>query len=160
MLFLLDYVEFVPEVNLGVHITGLDEGSGVSVSDLTLHSQENNTANAKITLYALSDTPTFGTMRVMGRIKHKSLVILIDSGSAHNFIDTSLLPQLHIPVDTSQILEVKVANGDVIRTQGLCKEVPIFLQGHQFLVQLHVLPMGGYDLVLGTHWLSTLKIIQ
>ena len=150
-LFLLDYVEFVPEVNSRVHITRLDEGSGVSISDLTLHSQENNTMDAKITLYALSDTLTSGTMRVMGRIKHKSLVTLIDSGSTHNFIDTSLLPQLHIHVDTSQILEVKVANGDVIRTQGLCKEVPIYLQGHQFLVQLHVLPMGGCDLVLGTH---------
>lgn len=57
----------------------------------------------EITLYALSGTPTSGTMRVMGMIRHKSLVILIDSGSIHNFIDTSLLTQLHIPMDTSQI---------------------------------------------------------
>ena len=103
MLFLLDYVEFVPKVNSGVHITKLDEGSGVSVSNHTLHNQENNTKDAKITLYALSGTPTSSTMRVMGMIKHKSLVILIDSSSTHNFIDTSLLPQLHIPMDTSQI---------------------------------------------------------
>ena len=43
-----------------------------------------------ITLYALSGTPTSGTVRVMGRIMHKSLVILIDSGSTHNFVDISL----------------------------------------------------------------------
>ena len=55
-------------------------------------------------------------MRVMGKIRHKALVILIDSGSTHNIVDTSLFPQLHILEDTSQILEVKVANGDVIRT--------------------------------------------
>ena len=53
-----------------------------------------------------------------------------------------------------------MANGDVIRTQGLCKEVPICLQGNQFLVQLHVLPIGSYDLVLGTQWLSTLGVIH
>ena len=28
------------------------------------------------------------------------------------------------------------------------------------MVQLHVLPMGGCDLVLGTQWLSTLGVIQ
>ena len=101
MLFLLDYVEFVPEVNSEVHITELEEGSGVSISDHTLHSQENNIEDAEITLYALSGTPTSGTMRVVGKIRHKSLVILINSSSTHNFIDTSLLSQLHIPVDTS-----------------------------------------------------------
>lgn len=70
-------------------------------------------------------------------------MILIDSRSTHNFIDAALVSQLHIHVDNSQILEVKVANGDLIKTQGLCEEVPIFLQGHEFLVHLHVLPIGG-----------------
>lgn len=70
----------------------MDEGSEVSVSDHTLHSYENNTEDVEITLYALSGTPTSGTMRVMGMIRHKSLVILIDSGSTYNFINTSLLP--------------------------------------------------------------------
>ena len=87
-------------------------------------------------------------------------MILIDSGSTHNFTDAILVSQLHIHVDTSQILEVKVANGDVIKTQGVCKAVPILMQGEEFLVHLHVLPMGGCDLVLGTQWLGTLGVIQ
>ena len=99
-------------------------------------------------------------MRVMGRIKHRSVVILIDSGSTHNLIDAALVSHLHINVDTSQVLEVKVANGDLIKTQGVCQEVPILLQGHEFLVHLHVLLMGGCDLVLGTQWLGTLGVIQ
>lgn len=53
MLFLLDYTEFVLEVNSRVHITELDEGNGVSISNHTLHSQEYNTEDAEITLYAL-----------------------------------------------------------------------------------------------------------
>ena len=63
----------------------------------------------------------------MGRINQRSFVILIDSGSTHNFTDADLVSQLHIHVDTSQILEVKVAIGDVIKTQGVCKEVPILM---------------------------------
>ena len=77
-------------------------------------------------------------------------MILIDSGSTHNFINVALVSQLQIHVDTSQILEVKVANGDVIKTQGVCKEVSNLMQGNEFLVHLHVLPMGGCDLVFGT----------
>ena len=160
MLFLLDCVEFMPNANSGVHITELDDSSGSSVSEYPLNCQENSVEEAGITLYTLSGTPTSSSMRVIGKVKHKSMVILIDLGSTHNFVDTSLFSQLHIHVDSTQILEVKVANGEVLRTHGLCKDVSIGLQGHQFLVQLHVLPMGGCDLILGTQWLSTLGVIQ
>ena len=71
---------------------------------------------AEITLYALVGSPTPGTMRVKGRIKSISLVVLMDSGSTHNFIDASVIHDLHIPVNESQILEVKMANGDTIKT--------------------------------------------
>ena len=60
-----------------------------------------------------------------------------------NVVDTSLFSLLHIPADTSQVLEVKVANGEVLRTQGLCEAVSLCLQGHQFVIQLYVLPMRG-----------------
>ena len=89
-------------------------------------------------------------MRVRGKVQHKSIIILIDSGNTYNFVDIALFSQLHILVDSTQILEVKVANGEVLRTHGLCKYVPIVLQRHQFLIQLHVLPMGGCDLILAT----------
>ena len=59
-------------------------------------------------------------------------MILVDSRSTHNFIDAVVIFVLHIPVDKSQILEVKVANGDIIKTQGLCKDVPVCLQRQVF----------------------------
>ena len=126
----------------GVRIAELEEGGENFVTGCTLNDQEGSVEEVGITLYALSGTPTSGTMTAMGRIMHKSWVILIDSGSTHNFVDTLLFSQLHIPMDTSQVLEVKVANGEVLRTQGLCEAVSLCLQGHQFMVQLHVLPMG------------------
>jgi len=108
----------------------------------------------------LVGSPTPGTIRVKGKVNSISLVILVDFGSTHNFIDAAVISVLYIPVDKSQILEVKVANGDIIKTQGLCKDVPVCLQGQVFLVQLQVLPLGGCDLVFSTQWLSTLGIIN
>ena len=87
-------------------------------------------AELEITLYTLVGSPTIGTMKVKGRVKTVSLAILVDSGSTHNFIDAAVVSVIHGPVDESQILEVKVANGDTIKTQGLCKEVPVCIQGH------------------------------
>ena len=78
VLFLLDCVEFVLDVSLGVRIVELEEGSESSITDCSWHDQEGNVEEAGITLYALNGTPTSGTIRVMGKIKHKSLVILID----------------------------------------------------------------------------------
>ena len=113
MLFLLDYVEFVQEnANAGVHLTKLEENGYADQSGQVGQDKE----EAEITLYALSGIPTSGTMRVMGRVNQRSFVILIDSGSTHNFIDAALVSQLHIHEDTSQILEVKVGNGVVIKT--------------------------------------------
>ena len=129
MLFLLDHVESVPNNGSGIRIAELEEGGENSITGCSLNGQEGSVEEDGITLYALSGTPTSGTVRVMGRIMHKSLVILIDSGSTHNFVDISLFSQLHIPVDTSQVLEVKVANGEVLRTQGLCEAISLCLQG-------------------------------
>ena len=48
----------------------------------------------EITLHALTRTPTPGTMRTNGRINGSRLVILIDTGSTHNFVNASLVNSL------------------------------------------------------------------
>ena len=106
--------------------------------------------DVEITLYALIGTPTPGIMRVRGKINGSGLVILVDTSSTHNFVDALLVSSLQLKVDVSRILEVKVANGTVVRTQGFCSSVPMFMQGVEFCVQFHVLALGGCDAKLGT----------
>ena len=115
---------------------------------------------ADITLYALLGSPSPGTMRVLGQIKGHWVVILLDTGSSHNFLDFVLVKTLQLAIDTTRILEVRVANGDLIRTKGECKDLLIKMQGKDFLVDLHVLTLGGCDVVLGIQWLSTLGRIS
>ena len=87
---------------------------------------------ADITLYALLSSPSPGTMRVLGQIKGHCVVILLDTGSSHNFLDVILVRTLQLAVDTTRILEVKVANGDLIRTNGECKDLLLKMQGNNF----------------------------
>ena len=143
-LFMIDEVQEVCQVEVG-------DG------DLTVEFQLNQ---ADITLYALLGSPSPGTMRVLDQIRGHWVVILLDTGSSHNFLDAVLVRTLKLAVDTTRILEVKVTNGDLIRIKGECKDLLLKMQGSEFIVNLHVLTLGGCDVVLGTQWLCILGLIN
>ena len=160
-LFLLEGIELIHGENSGVKITKLEEEvEGEVVHKIDGSVQSNHNEDVEITLYALTGTPTHGTMRVKGRINGSRLVILIDTGSTHNFVDASLVKSLQLRIDVSKVLEVKVANGSIMKTQGFCSDVPVIVQGVGFCIHFHVLALVGCDTVLGTQWLSTLGEIQ
>jgi hypothetical protein len=49
-----------------------------------------------------------------------------------------------------------VANGELISCPGCCTAMSSSLQGYDFQTNLHLLVLGGCDMVLGVNWLSTL----
>ena len=102
---------------------------------------------AEITLYALLGNPSLGTMRVLGRINHQELVVLIDTSSTHNFLDTSIWMLLKLPRFIEDSFEVKIANGTMVQTKGACHAVELKLQGQTFIMDLNVLSLGGCDVV-------------
>ncbi|KAL4611211.1 hypothetical protein ACB092_08G107100 [Castanea dentata] len=110
-LFLLEGIDITPRLQSGVQITELDEKLGSDLSK-TVEQEE----DVGITLYALTGTPIPSTMRVRGMIKGSGIVLLVGTCSTHNFVDALVVSSLQLKVDVSRILEVKVANGTVVRT--------------------------------------------
>jgi hypothetical protein len=49
-----------------------------------------------------------------------------------------------------------VANGERVACPGVLRQAPIVIDNRPFAVDLYVMPLAGYDVVLGTHWLATL----
>lgn len=49
-----------------------------------------------------------------------------------------------------------VANGEKVPCLGCCVAIIFSLQGQEFQANLHLLTLGGCDMVLGVDWLSTL----
>uniref|UniRef100_A0A2N9HKA3 RNA-directed DNA polymerase n=1 Tax=Fagus sylvatica TaxID=28930 RepID=A0A2N9HKA3_FAGSY len=125
-------------------------------SELTEESEE----SAEITLCALLGSTSPSTMRVVACINGKKAVVLIDTGSTHNFLDHELAKSLRFGIDTSSCFGVKVANGEVIRTKGECKDIQFKVQGLELKVNFNLLSLGGCGIVLGTQWLSTLGMIS
>lgn len=106
-LFLLEGIELVYGENCGVKITELDEEVDSKVGNKIDRSMKNSqNEEVEITLYALTRTPTPSTMRVKGRVSGDRLVILVDTGSTHNFVDASLISSLQLRVDVTKVLEV------------------------------------------------------
>ena len=64
----------------------------------------------------LLGSPSPGIMRIQGKINGHWLIILIDTGSTHNFVDAAMVSILQLLLDSFVTFEVKVANGASIRT--------------------------------------------
>ena len=83
----------------------------------------------EITLHALMGWTVPKTMRMAARICSHDVVVLIDSGSTHNFISECVTNLLRLPVVSTESFTVRVANGENLRCQGRFEEVQIDLQG-------------------------------
>ena len=57
-------------------------------------------------------------MRLEGWVKNQRVVILIDSGNAYDFLDPSILKKIKVGVLRTPQLQVKVANGIKIQSDG------------------------------------------
>lgn len=107
-------------------------------------------------LNAMAGIPNSQTMRLVGSIQGEEVVVLISSGSTHNFMDPWVARKTKLPVVEATTISVKIANGDIVQGEGQCKKVPIKLQGTHFDPSFYLLKLGGCDIVMGVSWLQTL----
>jgi predicted aspartyl protease len=80
-----------------------------------------------------------------------SFVALIDTGSTHSFIGEAAARRTGLPIEPRPRLTATVANGERVSCPGVIRQAPILIDGMEFRVDLFVMPLAGYDVVLGTH---------
>jgi len=95
-------------------------------------------------------------MRLVRFIQTKRVVILIDSGSTHNFIDPSSFTKVPLGEVILLHLQVRVANGDIMSSSRKCNFVTLKVQGTTIITYFYLIPLGGCDVVLSIDWLLTL----
>lgn len=98
-------------------------------------------------------------MRVTITILQQKAIVLIDSGSTHNFINKKLASWLRLPLVPIDPFSVKVANGSSMKCQRRFDNVPLQIQGISFSLTLFSLPFMGLDVVLGVQWLESLGAV-
>jgi len=113
-------------------------------------------SDLEISFHAIVGSVSPNTMWLVGTLRNQRVVILLDFGSTHNFLDPAVLRRAHLPVDVGVTLKVRVANGATVASEGLCHSVSLKLQSHSFITDFYLIPLAGCDMVLGVAWLRTL----
>ena len=109
-----------------------------------------------ISLHAIAGTPAPQTTRVKALMKGRFLTILLDSRSTHNFLSEGMADRLKLQPCKVGRFDVIVANGEKLMSGGRCQGVRVEMQGNAFVSDFYLLPLEGFDAVLGAQWLSTL----
>ena len=116
---------------------------------------------------AAAETPVFSLHAVAGvavgapillrvTLGAATLVALVDTGSTHNFIGEAAAHRTGLAILPRPRLTATVANGEKVACPGVLRHAPISIEGMTFDVDLYVMPLAGYDMVLGTQWMATL----
>jgi len=107
------------------------------------------TTTPEISLNAMTGVYHPRTLRVSGSCKGKPVMILVDRGSTHNFIKSTFVEGLNLVATEIPTFQVMVGSGNSPECHVKYMEVPIQLQGHEFITEFFELDMNGTDMVLG-----------
>lgn len=69
------------------------------------------------------------TMKLMGKIGERKVVVMIDPGATHNFVSLEAVRELGIPVFGSSEFGVSLGNGEAVRGAGVCEQINLELEG-------------------------------
>lgn len=97
----------------------------VSSSEEDAPEMENKGEDAAISIHAMAGTSGPRTMRLGSWLKGRRIIVLVDNGSTHNFIDQELVRRLQLPTVTIDPFKVRVANGDQLICDKLYKNIRI-----------------------------------
>ncbi|XP_068649006.1 uncharacterized protein [Aristolochia californica] len=117
---------------------------------------EEEQQDPELSIHVMHVLRSSNTMQVKDKLHHLLLLALVDFGSTHNFISEPATKQLGLEIQQQNGLSVSMANGAKIASVGLCANTPFTIEGHSFKADLLVIPLAGFDLVLGVKWLQLL----
>ena len=78
-----------------------------------------------ISCNALAGITTPQTLKIEGYIKKKKVIVLIDSGSTHNFIHSKIAKDLNCFIYPAPEFQVMVSNGATIKCSSKCHNIKL-----------------------------------
>jgi hypothetical protein len=125
------------------------------ITDITLP-KDPSEVEPIISLNALTGFSAPQTLKLIGYIKHRKVIILVDSGSTHNFIHRRIAQETHCYIHVVNNFQIMIANGGSMKCGGRCENVHLQIGDYHLKSHMFSIDMGGCDIVLGADWLRTL----
>ncbi len=102
-------------------------------------------------LFYVSNAPL---IKLQGTLCDKPATFLLDCGSSGNFVSTAFLARHNLPTQHSpHTRTVKLADGSAHTSSLVLPSAPLSISSLTETLTLAVLPLSGYDAILGMPWL-------
>jgi hypothetical protein len=109
-----------------------------------------------ISLNVLTSFSTPQTLKLIDYIKHRKVIVLVDSGSTHNFIHHCIAQETHCYIHAINNFQIMITNGGSMKCGGCYENVHLQIGDYHLKSHMFSIDMGGYDIVLGADWVRTL----
>jgi hypothetical protein len=109
-----------------------------------------------ISLNALTIFSAPQTCKLISYIKHLKVIILVDSGSTHNFIHRRIAQETHYYIHAINNFQIMIANGGSMKCGGCFENVHLQIGDYHLKSHMFSIGIGGCDIVLGADWLRSL----
>jgi hypothetical protein len=107
-----------------------------------------------LSVNAVQGTDSCKTVRMVGNICGKEIIMLIDSSSSRTFISEALASRWRDWTALQSPMQVKVAHGQILHCTHEVQACPIWISGYAFKLSLKILPLQCYDVILDIDWLE------
>ena len=98
-------------------------------------------------------------LKIEGHIKKKKVIVLIDSGSTHNFIHCKIAKKLNCFLYPAPEFQVIVAKEGTINCSRKCHNIKLSMGEYVLNSPMLSIPMGGANVILGVQWLQFLGMV-
>ena len=99
-------------------------------------------------------------MRIKVTCQKRTLRILVDTGSIHNFLSAKMAKKINCELLPVHSKAVEVSNGQILQCNQKCSFLEWEMQVTIFQGEVYIICLETYDLILGGEWLSTLGEIK
>jgi hypothetical protein len=87
------------------------------------------------------------------------VIILFDSGAAHDFISSTCAKKVMLSVVTAEAIYMISTPGGRVDVDRIVRKAPLKLAGRVFSTDLIILKGQGLDVILGTSWMKLHKAV-
>jgi hypothetical protein len=102
-----------------------------------------------ISLNALTGFFAPQTLKLIGYIKYRKVIILLDSGRTHNFIHHHIAQETNCYILVVNNFQIMIDNGGSMKCGGCCENVHLQIGEYHLKYHMFAIDMGGCDIVLG-----------
>jgi hypothetical protein len=129
-------------------ISSSDEETN-NVNSGNSHGSQNQNASPTLFIAAMTCISQLQTLKVYGYVKKTKVIVLIYSGSSHNFRDTKISIQLNIFIYPTSEFQVSISRDRTTSCDGKFHEVEVYINEYKLKSPMYAMPIIGVDILLG-----------